>query len=89
MSTLNVTIELWKQGKYFVTFCPELSLFSRKKTEEEAKKTLIDTAQNLFKKLCDEKALDIFLKYTGMEKIPPDLKENKSLIRIEETILKA
>ena len=89
MSTLNVTIELWKQGKYFVTFCPELSLFSRKKTEKEAKETLIDTAQELFKKLRDEKSLNTYLKYTGMEKIPPDLKENKSLISIEETILKA
>lgn len=89
MSTLNVTVELWKQGKYFVTFCPELSLFSRKKTEKEAKETLINIAQNLFKKLCDEKALDTYLEYAGMEKIPPDLKENKSLIRIEEVTLTA
>ncbi len=89
MDTLNVTIELWKQGKYFIAFCPELSLFARKKTEKEAKETLIETAQNLFKSLCDKNILKSYLRYGYIEKIPPDLKENKSLIRIEETVLRA
>jgi hypothetical protein len=66
-----------------------MALFARKKTEKEAKETLVKTAQNLFKKLCDENLLKSYLRYTCMEKIPPDLKENKSLIKIEETILQA
>ena len=39
---LNITIELWQKGKWYVAKSPELDFVSQGKTGEEAKKNLIE-----------------------------------------------
>jgi len=36
---INITIEVWQKGKWFVAKCPELDFISQGTTRDEAKKT--------------------------------------------------
>jgi predicted RNase H-like HicB family nuclease len=42
---LNVTIEVWRKGKWYIAKCPELDFISQGKTREEAKNNLLEVIQ--------------------------------------------
>jgi predicted RNase H-like HicB family nuclease len=39
---LNITIEIWKKEKWFVSRCPELDFVSQGKTRNEAGENLLE-----------------------------------------------
>jgi len=58
---LNVTIEVWHKGKWYVAKCPELDFISQGKTREEAKNNLLEVIQIQFEEMSQIGALDEYL----------------------------
>ena len=48
---INITIEVWQKGKWFIAKCPELDFISQGKTREEAKKNLLEVIQIQFEEM--------------------------------------
>jgi predicted RNase H-like HicB family nuclease len=55
---INITIEVWQKGKWFIAKCPELDFISQGKTREEAKKNLLEVIQIQFEEMSQIGALD-------------------------------
>jgi len=65
---LNVTIEVWHKGKWYVAKCPELDFISQGKTREEAKSNLLEVIQIQFEEMSQIGTLDEYLAECGYEK---------------------
>jgi predicted RNase H-like HicB family nuclease len=65
---LNVTIEVWHKGKWYVAKCPELDFISQGKTREEAKGNLLEVIQIQFEEMGQIGTLDEYLSECGYEK---------------------
>ena len=77
---LNVTIEVWRKGKWYIAKCPELDFISQGKTREEAKNNLLEVIQIQFEEMSQIGALDEYLAECGYEK------ENNAIILNTEMI---
>ncbi|MFQ6049781.1 MAG: type II toxin-antitoxin system HicB family antitoxin [Candidatus Paceibacterales bacterium] len=42
---INFTTQIWKEGKMYVSYCPELDISSCGKSVEEAKKNLLEAVE--------------------------------------------
>ena len=65
---LNVTIEVWRKGKWYIAKCPELDFISQGKTREEAKNNLLEVIQIQFEEMNATGTLDEYLAECGYEK---------------------
>jgi len=65
---INITIEVWQKGKWFIAKCPELDFISQGKTREEAKNNLLEVIQIQFEEMSQIGALDEYLTECGYEK---------------------
>jgi predicted RNase H-like HicB family nuclease len=59
---LNLTIELWKKGKWYVARSPELDFVSQGKTREEARKNLEEVIKIQFEEMTEMGTLQDYLK---------------------------
>ena len=75
---INITIEVWQKGKWFIAKCPELDFISQGKTREEAKNNLLEVIQIQFEEMSQIGALDEYLTECGYEK-----QKNKIIPKIE------
>jgi predicted RNase H-like HicB family nuclease len=50
---LNVTIELWQKGRYYVAKCPELDFISQGRTTAEAKNNLLEVIDIQFEEMAE------------------------------------
>ena len=51
---LNLTIELWKKGRWYVARSPEFDFISQGKTGEEARKNLEEVIRIQFEEMTDD-----------------------------------
>ena len=65
---INITIEVWQKGKWFIAKCPELDFISQGKTREEAKNNLLEVIQIQFEEMSQIGTLDEYLTECGYEK---------------------
>ena len=65
---LNITIEVWRKGKWYIAKCPELDFISQGKTREESKNNLLEVIQIQFEEMGQIGALDEYLAECGYEK---------------------
>ena len=65
---LNVTIEVWRKGKWYIAKCPELDFISQGKTREEAKNNLLEVIQIQFEEMSQIGVLDEYLTECGYER---------------------
>ena len=77
---LNITIEIWKKGKWFIAKCPELDFVSQGKTRDKAKKNLIEVIKIQFEEMEDMGTLNDYLAECGYEK------RNNNIIPLMEMI---
>jgi predicted RNase H-like HicB family nuclease len=68
----NLFINVFKQGKFYVAYCPALDMSSCGKTEKQSLKMIDEAIHILFEELDAEKKLESFLLDMGWEK-----KDNK------------
>jgi predicted RNase H-like HicB family nuclease len=66
-----------KSGKYYISDCPILDVYSQGNTEEEAKVNLIDALSLFFISCYERGTLDSVLKECGFEATKPSKKKRK------------
>jgi predicted RNase H-like HicB family nuclease len=81
---LNVTIEVWRKGKWYIAKCPELDFVSQGKTRDEAKKNLLEVIQIQFEEMSQIGALDEYLSECGYEKKNNTIIINTEMIGFEK-----
>ena len=64
---LNLTIELWRKGQWYVAKSPELDFISQGRTTEEAKKNLIEVINIQFQEMEEMGTLEGYLAECGFE----------------------
>lgn len=64
---LQLTIEVWKKGNWYLAKSPELDFVSQGKTPEEAKKNLLEVIKIQFKEMKEMGTLEEYLVECGFE----------------------
>ena len=64
---LNVTIELWRKGKWYVAKSPKLDFISQGRTREEARKNLEEAIIIQFQEMEEMRTLEGYLAECGFE----------------------
>lgn len=62
---IELPINLEKKGKWFISSCPILDVYSQGRTEEEAKENIIDALSLFFLSCFERGTLDAVLKECG------------------------
>lgn len=65
---INFTAQIWKEGKMYVSYCPELDVSSCGKTPEEAKKNLLEAVELFLEETKKMGTLKEILKESGFTK---------------------
>ena len=65
---INITIEVWQKGRWFVAKCPELDFISQGTTRDEAKKNLLEVIQIQFEEMGEIGTLNEYLAECGYDK---------------------
>ena len=58
---LDVSIEIWKKGTYYLAKCPELDFISQGRTVEEARRNLFEVIEIQFEEMADMGTLNEYL----------------------------
>ena len=64
---LNLTIELWKKGRWYVARSPEFDFISQGKTGEEARKNLEEVIRIQFQEMTEMGTLEEYVRECGFE----------------------
>ena len=64
---LNLTIELWRKGEWYVAKSPELDFISQGKTPEEARKNLEEVINIQFQEMTEIGTLEEYLYECGFQ----------------------
>ena len=64
---LDITIELWQKGHWYIAKSPELDFVSQGKTREEAKKNLVEVINIQFQEMEEMGTLHDYLSECGFE----------------------
>jgi len=65
---INFTTQIWKEGKMYVSYCPELDVSSCGRTIEEAKKNLLDAVEGFLEEAKKMGSLGEILRESGFVK---------------------
>jgi len=63
----QITIEVWKKGKWFIAKASELDFVSQGKTFEEAKRNLLEVVKIQFREMREMGTLEEYLSECGFE----------------------
>ena len=85
---INITIEVWQKGKWFIAKCPELDFISQGKTREEAKNNLLEVIQIQFEEMSQIGTLDEYLTECGYEKQNNKITPKTEMIGFEKYSLR-
>ena len=64
---LNITIELWQKGNWYLAKSPELDFIAQGKTAEEAKNNLLEVIKIQFYEMEETRTLKDYLAECGFE----------------------
>ncbi len=64
---LNITIEIWQKGNWYIAKSPELDFLSQGKTREEAKRNLIEVINIQFHEMQEMGTFQEYLSEFGFE----------------------
>jgi predicted RNase H-like HicB family nuclease len=84
MKKIVVTVEIWKEGNMFTSYCPELDVASCGHTAEEAKKNLVEVIEIQLEETAKLGTLKSFLEEAGYTLEEDMLKTEKRLIDFKE-----
>ncbi|MGR3310218.1 MAG: type II toxin-antitoxin system HicB family antitoxin [Candidatus Brocadiales bacterium] len=84
---LQLIIELWKKGSWFLARAPELDFISQGKTPEEAKRNLIKVIGIQFEEMKDMGTLEEYLLECGFEIKGDELTPQGEMIGFEKSVI--
>jgi predicted RNase H-like HicB family nuclease len=85
---INITIEVWQKGKWFVSKCPELDFVSQGETREDAKKNLLEVIQIQIEEMKEMGTLNDYLAECGYERNDNNIFPLPEMIGFEKHLLK-
>jgi predicted RNase H-like HicB family nuclease len=62
---LQISIQIWRKGSWFLAKCPELDFISQGRTKEEAQKNLMEVIEIQFEEMTRMGTLDEYLEECG------------------------
>lgn len=65
---INFTTQIWKEGKMYVTYCPELDVSTCGRTLKEAKKNILDAVEGFLQEARRMGTLGEILEESGFVK---------------------
>ena len=65
---IDITIEVWQKGKWFIAKCPKLDFISQGTTRDQAKKNLLEVIQIQFEEMEEIGTLNEYLSECGYDK---------------------
>ncbi len=84
---LEIFIEVWKKGQWFLARAPELDFISQGKTAEEARKNLIEVISIQFEEMRNMGTLDEYLLEYGFEIRNKKLVPQREIISLEKSVI--
>jgi predicted RNase H-like HicB family nuclease len=85
---INLTIEIWKKGKWFIARTPELDFISQGRTHDEAKKNLLEVIKIQFKEMKKMGTFKDYLDECGFKIKNHDLLSTSEMISFEKSLIK-
>ncbi len=77
---IDITVEVWQKGKWFIAKCPELDFISQGTTRDQAKNNLLEVIQIQFEEMDEIGTLNEYLSECGYDK------ENDTILNRTEMI---
>jgi predicted RNase H-like HicB family nuclease len=84
---LQLIIEVWKKGQWFLARAPELDFVSQGRTPEEARKNLMDVINIQFEEMKDMGTLEEYLLEYGFEIKDGELRPQSEMIGFEKSVI--
>ncbi|KKO20385.1 MAG: hypothetical protein L3J18_00685 [Candidatus Brocadia sp.] len=84
---LQLIIEVWKKGQWFLARAPELDFVSQGRTPEEARKNLMDVINIQFEEMKDMGTLEEYLLEYGYEIKDDELRPQSEMIGFEKSVI--
>lgn len=75
---LQITIEVWKKGQWYLARTPELDFISQGRTQQEAKKNLLEVIKIQFAEMKEMSTLEDYLLECGF-----DIKDDALISQLE------
>lgn len=84
---MQLIIEVWKKGNWFLARAPELDFISQGKTPEEARKNLLEVINIQFEEMKGMGTLEEYLLEYGFEIKDDELKPQSEMIGFEKSVI--
>jgi len=84
---LQLIIEVWKKGQWFLARAPELDFVSQGKTPEEARRNLLEVINIQFEEMKDMGTLEEYLLKYGFEIKDDELRPQSEMIGFEKSVI--
>jgi hypothetical protein len=84
---LQLTIGVWKKGNLYLARTPELDFISRGRTQEEAKRNLLEVVKIQFKEMKEMGTLEDYLLECGFETKDNDIIPRTETVEFEKSVV--
>lgn len=84
---LELTIEVWKKGNWYLARAPELDFVSQGKTPEEARKNLLEVIRIQFKEMKEMGTLEEYLVECGFETKGDQITPQSEIMGFEKSMV--
>ena len=87
MPELNITIEIWRKGNWFLATAPELDFVSQGKTLQEAKHNLMEVIKIQFDEMKEMGTLDDYIAECGFIARGGRILPQKEIVGFEKSVV--
>ncbi len=84
---LQLTIEVWKKGEWYLARTPELDFITQGKTVEEAKRNLLEVIKIQFAEMKEMGTLEDYLLECGFETKGNDVISRTEMVGFEKSVV--
>lgn len=81
---LNVTIQIWQKGDWFIARCPELDFVSQGRSREEARNNLLEVIQIQFEEMREMGTLEDYLAECGYAQVDNAFVPRSEMVAFEK-----
>lgn len=84
---LQLTIEIWKKGDWYLARTPELDFISQGRTLDDAKRNLLEVIKIQFKEMREMGTLEDYLLECGFETKDEDIIHESEMVGFEKSVV--
>lgn len=87
MKIVKITMEFWREGKFYIAHSPELDMIAQGNSLEEAKRNLIDVIEIQFEEMKKMGTLDEYLAEAGYISRNNLMESEKEIVSLDKTFI--